>query len=74
MKILKSLPKKVQYIYTTEDNFGVSKIYRSRNRIYLHCTSDHGIIIYSYTPKELQELSFKLIKYAKENTEESGTD
>lgn len=64
MAIIKNLPKNVNYLYTTEDNFSLCKIYKSKSRIYLDVTSAEGHLIYSYTPSDLQKLSIKFTKYA----------
>lgn len=71
MKQLKSLPRKCQYVYCTEDPFGnVIRVYKTKQRlIYV----SRGIVR-SYTPLELQVLSKKLTDYvASHCKKESGS-
>lgn len=63
-RIIKSLPKKVNYLYTTEDVFGVHKLYKSKNNLYLVSTTYEGMTVRSYTVQDLQNLSSKFYDYA----------
>lgn len=64
--IIKKLPKKANYLYTTEDVFGLHKLYKSKKHIYLVSITSEGQVIRSYTPKELLLLSSKLYDYAEQ--------
>lgn len=65
-RILKRLPKNLNYLYTTEDVFGLHKLYKSKNQVYLVSMTSEGQVIRSYTVKELIILSFKLYDYAEQ--------
>lgn len=71
MAIIKKIPASAHYLYTTEDNLSLCKVYKAKSRIYLDVICDSGHIIYSYTPLEIEQLSIKLTKYAKEVSQES---
>lgn len=74
-RILKNLPKNLNYLYTTEDVFGLHKLYKSKKQIYLVSITSEGQVIRSYTPKELLSLSSKLYDYAEQLPhEESNQD
>lgn len=62
MKVVKSLPRNVQYLYTTEDDLGISKIFRSSSKklIYIVRLSQDGESIVSYSIQDLKLLSQKL--------------
>lgn len=74
-RILKRLPTKLNYLYTTEDVFGLHKLYMSKKQIYLVSTTSDGVTVRSYSFQELQQLSVKLYEYVEQlQTEESNKD
>lgn len=72
-RIIKKLPKKANYLYTTEDIFGLHKLYRSKKNLYLISTTSDGVVIRSYSVDDLNKLSTKLYDYA-EQLEEQDSD
>lgn len=66
MKRLKRLPAKVSYLYTTEDSFGLHKIYRRKKILYIVSTTKEGELIYKCDERYLKTLSSKLYGFADE--------
>lgn len=69
-RILKRLPKNLNYLYTTEDVFGLHKLYKSKKHVYLVSTTSEGQVIRSYTVQELIKLSSRLYEYVEQLPDE----